>query len=162
MPNPPPRPPKRPPNWPPTPGTRPTPAPGVPIPPAATSSDAPIAPLVRPALIPKQLVWAAGTVASVLAAGAASTVDMDVPPYMPYAMSTLAGIAAFLAGQGLPGIVIPGRPLVPIALVPVLLSVATATGTMAAMSEDPWWKGGLLLLSTVLAGAAGKASPQVK
>jgi hypothetical protein len=56
----------------------------------------------------------------------------------------------------------PGKPLVPVALVPVLLSLATATGVTASQVESPVAKGLLLIASTVLAGVAGKTSPQVR
>lgn len=120
-----------------------------------------LVPPPAPPLIPKQLVVLAGCTSVVLASCSIVANYLSLPPWVPFAASALAAISAFLAGQALPGLNMPNRPLVPVMIVPTILSAATATGVAAAQVESPGWRTGLLLVSTVLAGIAGKTGPQV-
>ena len=115
---------------------------------------------VKVPTIPKGLVTVATALGSLGAAGAATlSAYPQAPAWAVYLLSALASIAAFLSGQAAPAFTLPGGPLVPIALVPVLLSVS-ASAAAAASTVQGWQSGALLLCSSLAAGLAGKAGPQ--
>jgi hypothetical protein len=106
------------------------------------------------ALVPAWLVKLAAALAAI---GAPASV------VLPHPWSAVAGVlalvAAFLAGVPLPQ---PNftRPLVPLALVPVLLSAGGALATFAASLSSPGAQSAALLGAALCFGLAGKALPQ--
>jgi hypothetical protein len=110
--------------------------------------------------VPVALVTAAKTVAAVAAIGAAIVTTLPVAPaWLPFALSALASVAAYLGGQSAPAMQLPGGPLVPVTAVPVLLAASSAVAATATHAQG-WHSGALLLIASVLAGIAGKAGPQ--
>lgn len=83
----------------------------------------------------------------------------DLPQWVPFTGATLALIAFYLGGQSAPDFA-PGRPLVPLALVPVCLTATTALTAAASQATDARVQGALLAAAAVTAWLAGKATPQ--
>lgn len=100
--------------------------------------------------------WAAG-----LAAGLA-TVSALAYGFLPHPWSFAAGAvalaAAFLAGVPLPSIQF-SKPVVPLSLVPLLLTGAEALQVLAANLAHPLAQSAAMLGVALLAGLAGKTLP---
>lgn len=116
----------------------------------APALDEPVQPALR---LPKWATTLAGGLAT-LAAGAYG--------FLPHPWSAVAGIvalvAAFLALAPSPAIRFT-TPLVPAALVPLLLAGAEALQLLAASLPTPVWQSMAMLGAAVLAGLAGKTLP---
>lgn len=110
-------------------------------------------------LIPAKLVAVAATVGGLLIAAAAI-----VPAPWSVAVMIAGSLALFLAGQGAPQLSFAaGRPLVPMAAVPVLGTISGLLAQFAVTlpAANPLHSV-LLLVAGVLAFLAGKAMPQPK
>jgi hypothetical protein len=82
--------------------------------------------------------------------------------FLPHPLSVYAGIlggvAALLAGVAMPQFNF-SKPLIPLALVPVALSVSGYLGTLAVSVSSPLLQAGLSFAAFALAAVAGKALP---
>jgi hypothetical protein len=85
--------------------------------------------------------------------------------FLPHPISVYAGIlggvAALLAGVAMPQFNF-AKPIIPLALVPVALSVSGYLGTLAVSVSSPLLQAGLSFAAFALAAVAGKALPTPK
>jgi hypothetical protein len=100
--------------------------------------------------------WAAA-LAGGLAALAAAAYGFLPHPWS-FAAGAVALAAAFLAGVPLPAVQFT-KPVVPLSLVPLLLTGAEALQALAANLASPFAQSAVMLLVALLAGLAGKTLP---
>lgn len=111
---------------------------------------------------PAWLVRTALIVASVCALAQILVGALALPVWVPFAVFALGSLAAFLAGLDSP-MMIPRFPILSPAFALGAGGAATALVKMAGdMEAAGLERGALLLIATLLAGAAGKALPQPK
>lgn len=135
-----------------------------PVPPA--QNDVPTDPGVSGGLVPlvpEHLVKIATAVGVFLMAMAAvvSNFDLGLPVPMELIASIIGAagaVALYLAGKGAPQI-LAGKPLIPLALVPVCLTLSVACGGIASKLPPGKAQTALLLASAILGYLAGRGQP---
>lgn len=112
-------------------------------------------------LVPRHLVPVALALGALLlgASTVAPTFFPELPTWVPLTGAALALVSFYLGGQGAPSFT-PAKPAVPLALVPILLTAATAFTTAASQTDDPRVHGGLLAAAALCSWLAGKQTPQ--